>query len=211
MNIKTIMCYGDSNTWGLDPETKTRYPVNIRWTGLLQQHLGNEFRVIEEGLRGRTTTRDDPAQAGRNGSQLLLPLLESHAPVDLLILMLGTNDLQDTYDYQPDDVANGIQKLIDITLQSKSGANNNPPQILLICPPPIENPTNDFQYLFSKENHKSTSLPFYYRLIAKENGCFFLDASEIVKPSPEDGIHLDEIGHAMLAEQIYSEIKTLPF
>ena len=92
-NAIKVLCYGDSNTWGRDPHGKgIRYPVNVRWTGLLQSKLGHDYDIIEEGLGGRTTVIDDPKREGRNGKTYLRPCLETHSPIDVITLMLGTND-----------------------------------------------------------------------------------------------------------------------
>ena len=95
--MKTILCYGDSNTYGYDPSNGFRYPKNVRWTGVLADLLGPEFTVIEEGCNGRTTVFDDPLEGWKNGLDYLKPCLNSHKPIDLVILMLGSNDLKDIF------------------------------------------------------------------------------------------------------------------
>lgn len=92
--MKNILCYGDSNTWGYDAETKNRFPPDVRWTGILKRTLGEGYHVIEEGLNGRTTVWDDPIEGYKNGREYLIPCLESHRPLDLVIIMLGTNNLK---------------------------------------------------------------------------------------------------------------------
>lgn len=92
--MKTIVCYGDSNTWGYDPVTMDRLPITQRWTGVLAQELGAGYRVIEEGLNGRTTVWDDPIEGYKNGKEYLIPCLETHRPIDLITILLGTNDLK---------------------------------------------------------------------------------------------------------------------
>ena len=99
--MKQILCFGDSNTWGLIPKTNQRYPWGVRWTSILDnelnRHFNNEYRVIEEGLCGRTTVFDDPLRDGRNSFKLLPTILESHNPVTDVIIMLGTNDCKTVY------------------------------------------------------------------------------------------------------------------
>ncbi len=95
--IKTILCYGDSNTWGYIPATAGRYPPDVRWPGVMRKLLGEKYNVIEEGLNGRTTVWEDPYKPGRNGLELLIPILDSHNPIDLVVVMLGTNDLKHFY------------------------------------------------------------------------------------------------------------------
>ena len=92
--MKTVLCYGDSNTWGYIGGTGERFAPEVRWPGVLQAALGGAYRVIEEGLNGRTTVFDDSIEEGRNGETYLRPCLQTHAPIDLVILMLGTNDLK---------------------------------------------------------------------------------------------------------------------
>ena len=125
--MQTILCFGDSNTWGYDPSTTAsagypvRYAPDVRWTGVLARQLGSDFRVIEEGQNGRTTVHDDPtAIAPRNGRKALLTLLESHKPIDWVVLMLGSNDLKTVYHVPPGDVAAGAGLLVKMIQQSIS-------------------------------------------------------------------------------------------
>ncbi len=119
--MKTILCYGDSLTWGYDPRDGTRYPFDQRWPGALEQELGSGFRVIEEALSGRTTVADSPLLPNRSGLKMLEPLLESHAPIDLCILMLGTNDAASGYRLSASDVACGCLALIWAIEKSQAG------------------------------------------------------------------------------------------
>jgi len=106
--MKTVLCYGDSNTWGYDPTSKERFAPETRWTGVLAESLGVAFRVIEEGLNGRTTVWDDPIEGHKNGQTYLVPCLASHKPIDLVVLMLGTNDLKMRFSVPADDIARGV-------------------------------------------------------------------------------------------------------
>ena len=110
--MKTILCYGDSNTYGYDPETGFRYPYEDRWTTILQKRLGDEALVIPEGLNGRTTCFEDEIRPGRNGFAYLEPCLHSHGPIDLVVLMLGTNDLKIRFQLTPTDIGKAIDRLI---------------------------------------------------------------------------------------------------
>src|SRR3990172_7397939 len=113
--MKAILCYGDSNTWGYDPTTQDRFPRQVRWTGVLAQELGPEYYVIEEGLSGRTTVWDDPVEGlHKNGRTYLLPCLESHQPIDLILLMLGTNDLKMRFSVPAADIAASVGVLVDV-------------------------------------------------------------------------------------------------
>jgi len=132
---KTILCYGDSNTWGAIPGAKhERFPRKDRWPGVLQHLLGNGYYVIEEGLSGRTTVLEDVFEEGRNGKQLLLPCLRTHKPIDFVLLMLGSNDLKARYAMTPFDISKAVGVLVTMIQQSQSGLNNCSPNILLIAP-----------------------------------------------------------------------------
>src|SRR5659263_446679 len=135
---KTILCYGDSNTWGFVPGSEgERFLWEVRWPGVLQAELGSEYRVIEEGLSGRTTVLDNPLEAYRNGREYLLPCLHSHQPLDLVVIFLGTNDLGDRYPLPPLDIARGAASLAQIVLNSESGPDFKAPAVLLCALPRI--------------------------------------------------------------------------
>lgn len=137
--MKTILCYGDSNTWGWNPDTGLRYPRDIRWPGRLQIELGPTYYVIEEGLNGRTTVWDDPIEEHKNGKTYLYPCLESHKPLDLVVLMLGTNDLKTRFWLSTLDIVSGIARLVEIIQSSRSGVQETSPKILLLAPPLVTN------------------------------------------------------------------------
>lgn len=131
--MKQILCFGDSNTWGLIPKTNQRYPWGVRWTSILDnelnRHFNNEYRVIEEGLCGRTTVFDDPLRDGRNSFKLLPTILESHNPVTDVIIMLGTNDCKTVYNASAEVIGQGVERLIN---QVKSCLPHS--RILLVSP-----------------------------------------------------------------------------
>lgn len=135
--MRRILCYGDSNTWGYDAAADDRFPEEVRWTGVLQQLLGEGFRVIEEGQPGRTTVWDDPIEEHRNGKTALYSVLESQSPVDLVVLMLGTNDLKPRFSLNAFDIAAGLERLVRIIQTHLPTAQRRPPEILLVCPPPV--------------------------------------------------------------------------
>ena len=112
--MKTVLCFGDSNTWGYDPATKNRFPRDVRWAGILAGLLSPDYQVIEEGLNGRTTVWNDPIEGYKNGRDYLIPCLETHRPIDLVILMLGTNDLKMRFSVSAFDIANSAGVLVDI-------------------------------------------------------------------------------------------------
>ena len=110
--MKTILCYGDSNTYGYDPSCGLRYPENIRWTGRLAKILGSEYKIVEEGCNGRTTIFDDPIEGWKNGRDYLRPCLNSHKPVDIVIMMLGSNDMKEMFHASAEDIAYGAETLV---------------------------------------------------------------------------------------------------
>ena len=122
MTRKTILCYGDSITWGYNPANQNRMTFDERWPGVLDNGLGEDYKVIEEGLNGRTTIRDDPVNnCYKNGLKYLVPCLESHKPIDMCILLLGTNDLKKRFGLSATEIANGIRILVDTIKKSASG------------------------------------------------------------------------------------------
>ena len=200
--MKRILCFGDSNTYGYIPGGFGRYGEEIRWTGRLQKKLSSEAVVIEEGLCGRTTVFQDELRPGRRGVELLPVLLESHAPLDLVILMLGTNDCKTVYGASAEVIGKGIEKLIGQirTIQPNVG-------ILLISPILLGDDVWKAEYdpEFSKESVEvSKKLKTVYQEIARRNHCRFLAASDVAEPSDIDREHLDEKGHELLAEAIAS-------
>lgn len=200
--MKTILCYGDSLTWGYDPKGGARFPPEIRWPGVVQECLGNAVRVVEEALNGRTTVSDTPFTPGRNGRDMLLPLLESHFPVDLVILMLGTNDLQAPLGHSASYAACGCWTLLDIVLRSACGPNFQPPKALLVAPPPIGETSGLMGATFGGRQDESRKLPGAYSGVAASLGVPFLDAGAFAKASPLDGVHLEAQGHRVLGEAL---------
>lgn len=207
--MKTILCYGDSNTWGHHAPLGDRFDENTRWGGRLRTLLGDEYRVIEEGQRGRTTVWDDPVENRLSGLTYLWPCLDSHAPIDLVVIMLGTNDCKPYFGLHPQNIADGAGRLVDMVQKCAFGPNDTAPKVLLISP--ISITAGDFySYLFSeKEAAKSLGFPAAYRTVAERYGCAFLDAAELAQPDPADGIHLTAEGHAALAQAVAKKVKEI--
>ena len=205
---KTILCYGDSNTWGFNPATQARYARDERWTGVLRQALGDGYWVIEEGLNGRTTVWDDPIEDYRSGKEYLLPCLRSHKPVDLVVIMLGTNDLKARFPIPACDIAAGAGALVDIVARSETGPSNGAPQVLLIAPPPLGK-LSGFADMFEGGPAKSKRLSRHFRLVAEERGCALLDAAEVITSSRVDGLHLDLADHRKLGTAIADRVKQM--
>jgi lysophospholipase L1-like esterase len=209
--MKTILCFGDSNTWGYRPDGNGRFEWDVRWPGILQKELSGFARVIEEGLNARTTVFDDPVEGVsvcRNGSRHLPILLETHRPLDLAIIFLGVNDQKRRFDAAPFDIAQGASQLVGIVQRSLAGPDGKSPQVLLVCPPPIKVLTA-LAGLFEGAIAKSPELPGHYAWQAGRSGCEFLDAGEIVNLSPLDGIHLDEEAHRILGAKVAEITRTI--
>jgi lysophospholipase L1-like esterase len=168
---------------------------------VLRHELGKGFLVIEEGLNGRTTVWDDPIEGYKNGKEYLIPCLESHKPIDLVIIMLGSNDLKMRFSLPACDIAAGAGVLVDIVASSETGPGDDAPQLLLIAPPPLAE-LSEFAEIFEGATAKSKMLSQKFRLVAEERGCALLDASEVIVSSDVDGVHLDLKEHGKLGQAI---------
>ena len=206
--MRVILCYGDSNTWGYNPLTQERLSIHDRWTGVLADQLGGDYRVIEEGLNGRTTVWDDPIEEFRNGKEYLMPCLLSQKPLDLVVLMLGTNDLKKRFSVSAQDIANSIGVLVMIIQRSGAGANDSAPKILLIAPPVVGKLTG-FAEMFEDGFEKSQKFGDYYRQIADLYDCKFLDAGQVIKSSELDGIHFEADQHKKLGHAVAVLVKEI--
>lgn len=204
--VRTILCYGDSNTWGYDPASGKRFPSDVRWTGVLGSALGDEYRVIEEGLNGRTTCWDDPISPGRNGLTYLAPCLESHHPLDMVMIMLGTNDLKQRFNLSASDIAESAGALAGVAEQVARNVAEQPPHVLLIAPPAITTLTN-FDEMFAGAEPKSRLFSRYYRLAAGWNNLSFFDAGSVIESSPLDGIHFEAEAHRILGQALAHEVR----
>lgn len=203
--MKTILCYGDSNTWGYDPATQTRYPRDVRWPGVLRKELGEGFLVIEEGLNGRTTVWDDPIELDKNGATYLRPCIQTHKPLDLVVIMLGTNDLKTRFSLPAYDIASGAGVLVDIIMKSDAGIDGGAPEVLLIAPPQAVELTS-FAEMFKDAVEKTGGFAKHYRRIANEKGCHYMNAGEFVESSALDGIHLESGMHAALGKAVAAKV-----
>jgi lysophospholipase L1-like esterase len=191
--LKTILCYGDSLTWGYSAELQGRHAYEDRWPSVLQAELGAAARVIPEGLNGRTTAYDDHlADADRNGARVLPTILASHDPLDLVVILLGTNDLKPFICGHAIGIKQGIERLVEVTRNHAYFFDAPPPAVLLVSPPPLcETDNADFAAMFEGGITESKKLAGLYAQIAEEHRCSFFDAGTVAKTTPLDGIHLD--------------------
>ncbi len=208
--MTTILCYGDSNTWGYDPAGGERLPRETRWPGILRR-LVPECEVIEEGLSGRTTILDDPFEEGRNGLAYLGPCLASHAPIDLVVLMLGTNDVKTIFPLDAAGIAAGADRLINVVRRSRTGPGQRAPEVLLVAPPPVTDPAPlQRVWGFSAASvERAGELARFYQAAAARQGCGFLDAATVASVSPADGVHLDEKAHQALGAAVAEKVRAL--
>jgi lysophospholipase L1-like esterase len=204
--MSVIVAYGDSNTWGYDPAVGARFPADVRWTGIMQSELGASFKVIEEGLNGRTSVFDDPIEPHRNGLTYLPPCLLSHAPLDLLIISLGCNDLKRRFSLSPSDITQGVERLVLTAKSHPVGRAGAPPDVILAAPPPVVELTG-FADMFDGAGEKSLELGRRYRALAKLHGIGFVDAGEHIHCSPLDGIHFEADQHARLGRVMAAAVK----
>ena len=213
MTAKRILCYGDSNTYGHDPARGgARLPREQRWPGALAGLLGEGYEILEEGLCGRTTVLEDPTAPGLNGLSYLGPCLLSHRPLDLIILMLGTNDLQVVHSAIPLTVARGAEALIRCVRDTLRPPEQQP-EILLVSPLLVRNISVDpvFGPLFGYERAQrySAQLAPLYEEAAARWGCRFFDAAQAAEPSPLDGLHMDASGHRRLAGALAEQVRAI--
>lgn len=205
MKREQILCFGDSNTYGLIPGTTDRYPADVRWTGRVAEKLKSYgYKVSEEGLCGRTTVFEDPLREGRRGVSLLPTILETHSPLKMVVLMLGTNDCKTVYDASPDVIGKGIKRLIEQVQRADKDI-----EVLVVSPIFLGKDVGEEGYdpeFDAASEERSKRLPEVYKKIAEEAGCYFLAASDYAKPSVADREHMDETGHATLAEAISNKI-----
>ena len=206
---KHIVCLGDSNTHGYcaDPgdcaDGGIRFNESERWTRLLQEKLGDDYLVIEEGLSGRTTCFDDPIHEGLNALDYIYPCLISHEFVDLLIIMLGTNDTKDRFYASAACIAIGMARLVKKAMATECWGDKKP-NILVVAPPPIAEGMLASPVAATMGTGcvaKSKELAHYYKEQCDLIGCHFLDAGELgCEFNRIDFMHLTKKGHATLAE-----------
>jgi lysophospholipase L1-like esterase len=209
---RRIVCFGDSNTWGFNAKTLERFPEGVRWTSLLADLLGDEFQVVEEGLSGRTAVIDDPLFEGLNGFDYIHPCLMSHAPLELVIIMLGTNDTKERFGFTSYNIAQGIARLSQKAKTTPAGPKGTSPKVLVIAPPPIgkEYFETEVGKSMGKDcDLKSAELSTHMEELMQMQNTEFLDAKNIVPMNTIDFMHLNEEGHRLLAKLVFNKIKNI--
>ena len=192
-----VMCFGDSNTWGYQPETGERYDRHTRWTGVMHDTLGNDFELVEEGLNGRTTVWDDPVDGLMSGLNYLEPCLKSHKPLNVVLLMLGTNDLKDRYCVTAPEIAKSAGRLVKHIQKCEYGPNGAAPEVVLMAPPPTILGL-DGVGIRVNGSAKSQAFADHYAEVAKELKCEFVDVGSLIESSPVDGVHWSAESHKVL-------------
>lgn len=208
---KRVLCYGDSNTWGYIPGTGGRFPQEIRWTGIAQRELGQGYQILEAGLNGRSTVFEDPFEPFRCGVAGLGYALLEAAPIDLLVLSLGTNDLKFTGSA---GAARGVATLITQARQVWTEAKLSVRTPILVFAPILLHP--DIWEIdpwpwsgFAQSYEKSLDFWRTYRQMADEFHVHLLNAAEYADPSAVDGIHMEAESHLRLGRAAAEAIRQI--
>ena len=214
---RTLLCFGDSNTWGFVPATMARYPRRIRWPGVAAAALGAGWQVVEAGLNGRTTVFEDPL-GDKAGVRHLGPVLESAAPVDVVVIALGTNDLKTRMAASAYEIAEGAGVLVDRVLASQTGPGDGAPGVLLVAPPTLvgvdgwaardPDAYEGFDEGWREAAERSLRFAAQYARVARVRGVPFLDAGAHVRSSEVDGIHWEPEGHAAFGAAVAAAVQT---
>lgn len=215
-NNKSILCFGDSLTWGWIPVEEgsptLRYPFEQRWTGVMAEALGEGYDIIEEGLSARTTSADDPNDPRLNGSHYLPSAIASHLPLDLVVIMLGTNDTKPFFNRTPYDIAYGMAKLVGQVLTSGGGVGTPypAPKCLVVAPPPLAPiPHPYFVGMFGGGHEKSAELGRQYEYLTDFMKVDFLDAGKVITTDGCDGIHFTAQNNIDLGRAVAKKVKEI--
>jgi lysophospholipase L1-like esterase len=208
----SVVCFGDSLTWGFVPGEKSRYGHDARWTRLLQKELGPEFYVIEDGINGRTTVFEDPVRGDKNGLEHLAKVRKTHMPIDILIIMLGTNDLQDRFQMSADAIGLAMGRILFAATQPTDDVEGRAPKVLLMAPPPLGDFTGkEYAGIYSNAHggKQSKRLADVYRQLAETYGVAYFDTGSVVSVSDVDAVHLEAEPQKELAKAIAGEVRGL--
>lgn len=199
----TIVCFGDSNTFGLKPNpypwTRQRWARSERWPTLLSGLTG--FDVISEGLPGRTAASVNEGARHLDAFPYVPTMMESHSPIDAVIVMLGTNDLQHSFNLKPEAITTSVAALAKSIARSEQANGHQAPRLLIVAPPPVQE-VGFRRATYAGAADKSRALAPLYSQMANELGFAFLDAGRHSKVSQIDGIHLDVDDHKGMAQAI---------
>jgi lysophospholipase L1-like esterase len=210
---KTVFVFGDSNSWGWKPENDLVRPIerwddDVRWPGVMGIELGEGYKVLVDGLNGRTTVWDDPIEEYRCGKDQIVPSMDAAAPFDLLIIFVGSNDLKRRFPASAQDIANGAGLLARKALGQAGDFTGGEPKIVLTCPPPLGPVSKTiFAGLFGGSEEKSTHLAKHFKYVAQANNVTYFDAGAVVRSSEKDGLHLDADQHALLGHAMAQVVK----
>lgn len=210
--MRHILVYADSLSWGIIPYTRKRLAFEERWPGVLEGALiaaGVKVRVVEDCLNGRRTVWDDPFKPGRNGLVGLAQRVEIHSPLDLVIIMLGTNDLQSVHQHNVWHSAQGIAALVSAIRTAPIEPGMPVPPVLVVAPPPIETPKGPLTHKFEGAERKTLGLAAAYRTVCEEIDCHFFDAGSVTASSKLDGIHMDVDQHETLGKVLSAVVAGL--
>ncbi|MCR5672155.1 MAG: hypothetical protein K6F87_00385 [Lachnospiraceae bacterium] len=213
--MKKIICFGDSNTYGYDPATGGRFDENTRWPKLLQNLLGSGYEIFEEGQNGRTIANEDPWEGGTKcGMDYVLPMIETKKPVDLLVIMLGSNDLKIKFNLPAADIAGSLMTmLMKIKGYCEYFIGCPDMKILIVSPPALSEPFEEsyFATFFDDRDvvGRSKELATWYKQVADQFGCYFLNATEKISAGSVDHLHLDPEGHRLMAQLVKDKIEEI--
>lgn len=199
--MRQILVYSDSLTWGIVPNTRQRLPFEARWPGVMEGTLirqGKAVRVIEDCLNGRRTAFDDPYKPGRNGLVGLEQRIEVNSPLDLVILMLGTNDFQSMHPHNAWHSGQGMAALVDAVRRAPIEPGMPVPKVLVVAPPEVRQARGAIAPKFEGAQEKCAGLAQAYDRVARERSCNFFDAGSVTSTSAVDGVHLDADQHRVL-------------
>jgi len=207
---KKVVCFGDSNTWGYNAATHERYDFHLRWTGVLQNELGDEYSVIEEGLNGRMTVLYDLFEPGEPGCSHLFTVMNTHKPFDLIIIMLGTNDLSFRSSASALEIAKDAAALAKEAMTSDCGPGGSPPKVLLASPIRVEPAVLDSWFGDTIDPDcitRSQEFDYRYSTLAHEIGCYYINAGEYASADPFDGVHISREGHKSLGLAMAEKVR----
>lgn len=209
-SAKRILVYGDSFTFGKIPGGM-RYDSATRFTGVMQQELGDKYDVIEEGLRGRFLSGDNPFFPERDGLAQFGPILASHLPLDLVIFLLGTNDSNSGGTRSPSELAAAYSQYLEkISWWCDHLGGFTVPSVLLVAPPPTDESHMDvFADMFRGSQAKTSELPHHLAKFAENNPLHFFDSSTLISASPLDGIHLSKEDNRKLGVSLAAKVREI--